>query len=93
MLLAVWDPQLVPSLTPCSPASFMLKNIRLPMMQRRVGLPRVTITFVKKNELELYLLSSILRMEHRIALRLVQLEAREIGNEVQLTLHNKALGL
>lgn len=30
----------MPTLTPCSAASFRLKNIRLPSIQRSIGLPK-----------------------------------------------------
>ena len=38
-----YEDQFVPMLTPCSAASFRLKNMRLPRIQRSVGLPRASI--------------------------------------------------
>ena len=40
MALCECDDQFVPTLTPCSAASLRLKNMRLPRIQRSVGLPR-----------------------------------------------------
>ena len=40
MALCEYDDQLVPTLIPCSAASFRLKKMRLPRMQSSVGLPR-----------------------------------------------------
>ena len=43
IVLCEYEDQFVPTLIPCSAASLRLKNMRLPRIQRSVGLPRVVM--------------------------------------------------
>lgn len=57
----------MPTLTPCSAASFTLKNMRLPKMQRSVGLPRALRTAASTSD-DKNLSSNTLNIEQDIAL-------------------------
>ena len=67
LMLNLCDDQLVPILTPCSAASFKLKNILLPKIQRRVGFPRTENTMFEAAESKRASLS-MAKTEHEIAL-------------------------
>ena len=67
MPLKVWEAKLVPMFTPCSAASFRLKNIRLPRMHSSVGLPVACSTAAGMRDAA-NLLSKISITEHHIAL-------------------------
>ena len=67
MPLYVCDVQFVPMFTPCSAASFRLKNMRLPIIQSSVGLPRPSRTEPEMSVKE-YLSLRMLRTELAIAL-------------------------
>ena len=68
LMLDLWEDQFVPILTPCSAASFRLKNTRLPKMQRRVGLPRTEIMSLETVVTE-KTSPSMANTEHEIALK------------------------
>ena len=62
------EDQFVPMLTPWSAAFFRLKNIRLPKMQRRVGLPKALNMMVET--VSPAIISFIMvNTEHEIALK------------------------
>ena len=67
MALCVYDDQFVPTLIPCSTASFRLKKIRLPSTHKRMGLPSASRT-TDKMRADVNLMFTMSKREQKITL-------------------------